>query len=156
MATAREFRTSLHPPIPIDEDSGYWQGTIRVGTEDLPLSVFVDASVNDDMLTRAAALIEDITDLRSLGLAAIRERESDSIVSDFFEFHQEELPHVAPPGSSLKQLIAALGLVGIGVHSNADSFLVVLDFSFGRQHCDELLAVKFSPDRVVSAVSHES
>lgn len=63
---------------------------------------------------------------------------------------------MAAPGATADALVAALELAGINLHQRADSFELVLDFSFGREHSDELLAVKHSPDGAIVAVSHES
>ncbi len=127
------------------------------------MSIYISAEVSDASLRAASTLLSDLLTLRKRGRAAIAdEAESDAtIMRDFFLLHVEEVPECLPEAVRLtatnEAFVGALELVGVAIHPDDEaSFQVVLDFSFGRDYSDQVLAVKFHPDGSIWQVSHES
>ncbi len=159
----RTFKSEHFPPLPIESDAGYWSGDIELGGATLPMTLYIDAAITDPQLQEAARLLKDLAELRRQGRAAIAERadSDESIRRDFFEFHLEEVPDSLPAtvraNPSNAAFVAALELCGVAIHAATDiGFQLVVDFSFGREHSDQLLAVKFAPDGSIRSLSHES
>lgn len=165
MTTARKrvFKSKPFPSVTIESDAGYWSGDIEVGGTTLTTSLYVDAQVSDAALKDAARLLIDLTDLRERARAAIASAAAsgETIMRDFFQVHLDEAPGSLPAAvraeATNEAFVGALEMCGVGVHAHEElAFHVVLDFSFGRAHSDQILAVKFSPDGAVCHVSHES
>ena len=159
----RVFNSEPFPPVTIEADSGYWSGDIELSGAMLSMAIYIDSAVADAKLEDAARMLKGLADLRKRGLAAIgtSAASDETTVRDFFQFHLEEVPDSLPEAvraeATNDAFVGALVLCGVAIHADEDfAFQLVLDFSFGRQHSDELLAVKFSPDGSVRQVSHES
>ena len=149
--------------MPIESDAGYWSGTISLGGATLPMSLYIDASVSDASFVAATELLGGLPMLLDRGRAAIANEATNdpTIRRDFFQFHVEEVPECLPEAvrdqATNEAFAAALKLVGVGLHSDADCvFQIWLDYSYGREFSDELLSVKFRPDGSIQQVSHES
>ena len=159
----RVFSTEVFPPVKIEADSGFWSGEVNICGVTLPMSIYIDSAVSDTELKHAELLLDSLPELRRRARAAIGSAaESDAtIMRDFFQFHVDEVPHALPQalraGGTNGAFVEALELCSVAIHAHEHfAFQLVLDFSFGRQHSDELLVVKFDPDGVIHQVSHES
>ncbi len=159
----RIFKSELFPPVPVEADSGYWSGDIELSGATLSISIYIDSTVSDAGLEDAARMLNDLADLRTRGRAAIgTSAASDAtIMRDFFQFHLNEVPESLPAAvrteATNEAFVGALELCNVAIHADEElAFEIWLDFSFGREHSDELLSVKFGPDGLVRRVNHES
>ena len=130
-------------------------------------SLFLAEDLAQADLDQVAPLIDDaaVLDMRArAAIVADLEKGEQGVVAAFVAFHLEELDaatvHLLFDGIDVSQPEAALArleLVGFGVHGGSASPLsIVFDYSFGKTHTDELLAVAFSADREVQSIRHES
>lgn len=127
------------------------------------MSLYVDAGLSDEVLEDAATILGGILTLEKRGRSAIaKEAKTDeAIMQDFFLFHLEEVPDCLPEtvrtAATKEAFVEALTLVGVALHGDDKAaFQIVLDYGYGRDYSDQLLAVKFGPDREIWEVSHES
>jgi hypothetical protein len=137
-----------------------------LGGRSLEPSIYVDNDLAEQAkLDRTAALLDDLERLDERARAAIAaELAQGATVADFVAFHLDELD-----ANTLRKIfgsdvprepapaLARLELVGAGLHaSSPDSFALVLDYSFGQEHSDQLLAIRFDDSGTAVSVSHES
>lgn len=159
----RQFQCGPFPPVEIEADSGYWSGKVTLDGKTLPMSIYIDASVSDAKLKDAASILSEFLTIKERARAAIgvQAKGDDGTILDFFQFHLEEVPDCLPEEVRTKAtneaFLAALELVAVSIHADENAaFQLVLDFSFGRAHSDQVLAVKFRPDGEIDDICHES
>jgi hypothetical protein len=145
--------TRLYGDVTITADGAYVPREAGEGGRTRRPSLYVAANP----IAEAATLLDDLETLDARARAALVERSADAVVADFVAFHREELaPDTARTllgdATTPPEVIARLDLVGLGVRPDA----VVLDYSFGKDHTDELLVVAFDRAGQVIRVTHES
>jgi hypothetical protein len=167
------FTTKVFGDLVVEvADAGYCERETVVGSRVLKRSLFVgaDLATDEDLLSLGASLVDTLDTLDARAREAIRvENEGgDGTVRGYAEFHLEELDadvlmqifgHETPERSAIDRgtFLAKLDLIGISVHARAPSgFSLVLDYSLGRSHTDQVLAVTFDMEGRVLAVNHES
>lgn len=132
-------------------DGGYVQRELAIGARTVTRSLYIadELAAHPAILARAAALVDTLETLDPRARAAIAAQADGTTVHEFVAFHREEVD----PAVTL----ADLDLVGAAVHAREpDGFALVLDYSFGRDRSDQLLAVRFDPSGAVVAINHES
>ena len=155
--------TKHFPDLVVEIDGGYWLGDIELDGEQVPVSIFVDSCLQDKIvLERAAHQLNSLEAMTQTAVSAIRNAAtaSGSVVSDFLVFHRDEVPEAIPTNLSaepLPKLVGALALVGVAVHPvEPNSHQIVLDFSFGRDLSDAVLAATFTAKGQLDDICHES
>ncbi len=108
------------------------------------------------MLQKLPLLLE-----QSRAAIVARAQKDDAIVQGFFRFHLDELPDSLPEAvrteTTYTALAQALKPRGVAIHARKETaFQLVLDFTMGSDHSDELLAVKFRPNGSIDQIHHES
>ena len=161
--TAPTFTAPPFPTLILDDDAGFWRGPLALGGTTPEVTLYVDASLSEASYASAKELLAELTSLQQRareGIIDAAGKESEG-VDGFFAFFRDELPEALPEAlrgeAPAEALTSALMLCGVALHSDHEgSFDLTLDFTFGREHSDELLAVRFSPTGELCDVSHES
>jgi len=141
------FRSRMFGEVAVGSDGAYVTRDMPVGARSLTRSLFVGLELDADqaLLDRAASLVDTVAALDSRARAAI-EADADE-VPDYVSFHLEELDEgvlreifgAARSAIDRATFLARLDLVGVGVHAREpDGFSLVLDYSIGRAHTDQV------------------
>lgn len=160
-----KFVTHMFGDVDLEEDGAYVAGTVDAQGRTTRPSLFVGDGLNEAQLKSGAGLIDNVSALEPKAREAIL---ADLMLGDegmtaaFVAFHLEELdadtvsaifgPDEITPSEALERL----QLVALGVHRAKAYVSLNLDFSFGTQHTDELLVVRFDSKGTITGVSHES
>jgi hypothetical protein len=157
------FRSRTFGDVAVAADGAYVTRPVSLGSRSITRSLFIGMELDQRLLDRAARLVDTLETLDARARRAIEADTSDAPA--YVVFHLEELEvsilreifGAERSAISREAFLARLDLVGVGVHSVApDAFSVVLDYSVGRTHTDQLLAVRFDAEGRAMGVSHES
>ena len=158
------FTTHLFGTVHVTHDGAYVPHVAAEHGRTNTPSLFVGTGLDQSLLDAAAALLDaDTLDTRSRdAIAEDLERGAEGVVADFVSFHLEELGAdtlraiFGATDVSPSQALAHLERVGVAVHAAPPGCSLVLDYSFGKGHSDQLLAVSFDASGRLIRVSHES
>lgn len=156
------FTTRLFGDVAVAPDGAYVTREVSLGARSITRSLFVGMELDQARLDRAASLVDALETLDARAREVI-ETNADE-VPGYIAFHLEELDD-----GVLRELfdadrstidrpafLARLDLVGVSVHARSDAFSLVLDYSVGKTHTDQILAVSFDTAGRAVTVSHDS
>ncbi len=157
------FRSRLFGEVTVAADGAYVTREVALGSRSLVRSLFLGMELDQGALDRAASFVDTLPTLDVRARVAI-DANVDCVPS-YITFHLEELTD-----AELQELfgahrstidratfLARLDLVGVSVHARPpNAFSLVLDYSVGRAHTDQLLAVGFDTSGRAVGVTHES
>ena len=161
-----EFTSKLFGVIDVDPQEGlFYPKQIIVNQEMNDCNLFIndDIANNSELVKKALEITDNIDLLNQKAIDTInsKNKNGDKVILDFITFHIEELAVEIKEFSGIEditpgQFIDELTLCNISIHSEADSFIIVLDYSFDTSMSDEVLAVYFDSKSVITAIEHES
>lgn len=141
------------PDLVVEVDGGYWNGDLDLGGKKMPVSIFVDSCIQDEVVLKPAAHQLNLLEaMAQTAASAIRDAAAEigSVAADVLAFHRDEAPDAVPAdlnAEPIPKLAGALALVGVGVHSvEPNRYQIVLDFSLGRDRSDQVVAATFTPE----------
>lgn len=151
-------------PIARGDDDTYVTRGVTLSGRTLERSLFLEAGLGAERLDGVCALLDDLETLDLRARTALREEletTPDGTVAEYLTFHLEEIPAIVAtllqgqPATALA-LFDRIELCGVGVHMRSEGFALVLDYSPGRAHTDQLLAVSVDASGTPTSISHES
>lgn len=157
------FRTAIFGDVDVAADGAYVTREVTAGSRSIKRSLFIGMELDQRQLDRAARLVDAIEALDARARDALDTNTSE--VPSYVTFHLEELDDGVlreifdAHRSSIDRarFLARLDLVGVNVHARVpEGFSIVLDYSIGRAHTDQLLAVSFDTEGRALTVSQES
>lgn len=157
------FRSRTFGDVGVATDGAYVTREVALGSRSITRSLFIGMELEQGVLDRAARLVDRLETLDARARQAIHADTSD--VPAYVVFHLEELEDSVLRevfGAERRAIhhaafLARLDLVGVGVHARApESFALVLDYSVGRAHTDQLIAVSFDTEGRAIGLSQES
>lgn len=127
---------------------------------------FDDNVCSEELFDTLRKFLNKLQEVITLGRRSIRQEfASGTVVAEYMQLHLdelepeeiEELTKNAHASQSIEeQLISALMITRIGFYPNDDEHFAVLDFSFGEEISNYLLAVNFNAEMVFESVVMES
>jgi hypothetical protein len=149
-----------------------WEKSFALNDDTFEVALWAGSSANAEqqtiMLDAFEAFLQQLPAMDLLARQQLKHYLTDN--SDFIDFHTEELPEDA---DVLSQLVAGanggsisasafvdkmkLNSIGMWLKQiGLDDAPIIMDYMFDPENSDQILAVKFSPDRQLVTISWES
>ena len=157
------FRSRTFGDVGVAADGAYVTREVALGSRAITRSLFIGMELEQGVLDRAARLVDTLETLDARARQAIQSDTRD--VPAYVFFHLEELEDAVLReifGAERKAIdraafVARFDLVGVGVHAREpESFALVLDYSVGRAHTDQIIAVSFDMEGRAIGLCQES
>lgn len=147
------------------DDDTYVKRDVTLGGHTAERSLFLGAGLGAARIEAVRMLLDELETLDTHARGALRrelDADAEGTVAEYLQFHLDELgPDVmvnvlrGDPATPTA-LLEHVELCGVSAHTRLEGFVLVLDYSPGRAHTDQLLAVSFDTAGTLTGITHES